>query len=157
MGSEFRRPLILVVAVVLIVVVIVGVFAYNTLLSPSRSAPQPSWHEVGTYSGAVTNYNDVSQNTTVFQIRGSQIRVHWEFTMCCDTSLDQSFSLMLYSTTNSVVWNGCLSTDPTADQCHFTDHQYNTANQTVNMGPGVFYLRVIASLGQWNLVVSDYY
>jgi flagellar basal body-associated protein FliL len=97
MSKKSRRPLILVVSVVLVIIAIVGAFAYTSLLNPSRSAPQQSWHEVGTYSGAVTNYNDVSQNTTVFQIHGSQLRVHWEFTMCCDSAYDQTFSLMLYS------------------------------------------------------------
>ena len=140
-----------IIGVILLAVLLVGLAFASMSKNPSQASPiSPSWHQAASYSGTG------NENTTSFQIRGTQIRIHWEYHTTA--TYDFFFVFLYYNTDNSApLWHDCASTNPNDLECYLSyTHASVSGDQYVSQGPGTFFFQTIA-LGQWNVTVSDYY
>ncbi len=157
------------VGAILVIVLIVGVFA-SMSNTPTRTAPTPAtpgWHSVSSYSGSGYDSNGVpvaiDTNTTTFSIKGSSFRLNWSYTT--NYPHNQVFAVYDYPSLYFDPSHGtplpviCQTSDTTTASygCNYTTDSRNSGTKNLNQGPGRFYLQVIGSVGQWSIVVEDYY
>ncbi len=106
----------------------------------------PAWHQVG---GAIQGYTGIQDSpTSTFVIRGSQFRVHWNYTADSQFADLAIFSFFVYpgGETSAAVAN----VDQRGTDKGGTEYVYS--------GPGAFYIRVIvANVASWSISIEDFY